>query len=531
MTAALEFQGQVIKLTEPEVVIGREGDFFQINDASVSRKHCKICQEQGLYYLQDLGSKNGTYVNDQRLVNEKCLLPDCAYIKCGDVLLTFLNLETVTVETLPDLIETASSQQISNQEIRSHLGPVSALVYHLATTLQEKNWRDPVVQMEILKLIAYSLDVTDIVLLDANPKNDTHRPIMFFRTGQSEIVASDAPHLKISREMLNLCLQSRQALVFRNATQVTLCVPIETHPNENVLYLQRPGGTIFTVSEIMAIAAAAKLISLHCKVQNLREQVGHKQKLEMVGVVSAGIVHSFNNIIGSINGHVQLLQDDVKKGAITAETQECLDNIQETLHDAISLTRDILSYAKGTEAQPKLTDLGKLVQNFYKLYRPTLPANILFFLDNQPFPLWVIGSHAQLAQILLNLFQNAVQAMPSGGTLKVSLAIYENSAAHNPQNLELPPGKYAEIVVQDTGIGMDAHTLSRLFTPLFTTKPYPIGTGLGLAYTLSVVQQHHGEIKVQSQLHHGTTFRIYLPLEIERTHNTTSLSTETEKRR
>ena len=151
-------------------------------------------------------------------------------------------------------------------------------------------------------------------------------------------------------------------------------------------------------------------------------------------------------------------------------------------------------------------DLLRLINSLHKIYRPLVPKTVDFKLD-LPLSLWQIeGNDAQLTQAILNLLQNAVDAMSGGGQLSLKIAV----ATSAPEKLD-QKRQYAKIAITDTGSGMDDYTLKRIFTPFFTTKENG-GTGLGLSYALAVVEKHHGSIEVKSQKGQGTTFLLYLPL-------------------
>jgi CheY-like chemotaxis protein len=130
-------------------------------------------------------------------------------------------------------------------------------------------------------------------------------------------------------------------------------------------------------------------------------------------------------------------------------------------------------------------------------------------------PLYVSGDAAQLEQVLMNLAVNARDAMADGGTLTIETGRVSPDAVGADKAPGLAPMDYARIVFRDTGCGMDADTLSHVFEPFFTTKDKEKGTGLGLATSYGIIQQHGGSIQVESELNRGTTFRIYLPINAE----------------
>ena len=240
--------------------------------------------------------------------------------------------------------------------------------------------------------------------------------------------------------------------------------------------------------------------------KSLETQLRQAQKMEAIGTLAGGIAHDFNNLLMAVQGRVSMMLMDKASHHPDAEH---LKGIEGYVRSAAALTGQLLSFSKGAKCEVKPTDLNKLVKNEIQMFgRTKKEITICEKCEND---LWTVSvDQVQIQQVLLNLFVNAWQAMPGGGTLNVATEnafLDENRV--NPFSAD--PGRYVRISVADTGIGMDKATRERIFDPFFTTKEMGRGTGLGLASVYGIIKNHSGFIEVQSEKGHGTAFHIYLP--------------------
>ena len=230
------------------------------------------------------------------------------------------------------------------------------------------------------------------------------------------------------------------------------------------------------------------------------------QKMRAIGTLAGGIAHDFNNILTAILGYTQLAQERVKSDATC---RSYMDGVFTAGLRARELVRQILTFSRQDEQEKKPIEIHLIIKEALKLLRASLPANIEI-VQNIPANCGaVLADPTQIHQVIMNLCTNAYHAMQEkGGTLTVSLG---ETAAGNISP-SLPEGDYLQLVVSDTGCGMDTSILERIFEPYFTTKEEGKGTGLGLAVTHGIVESHGGHIRVASATGLGTTFSIYLPL-------------------
>jgi PAS domain S-box-containing protein len=242
--------------------------------------------------------------------------------------------------------------------------------------------------------------------------------------------------------------------------------------------------------------------------RGLEEQLRQAHKMEALGTLAGGIAHDFNNILGIILGNTELALLNRPDGQ---PTRYLLEQIYQACMRAQALVRQILSFSRKTPQELQLCHLGPIVQESLALLRALIPTTIDLRLDITATADVVLADPAQIHQVVINLVMNAVQAMEYGGVLEVSLvdlALDEMAAQHH----ELKPGSYVQLTVRDTGGGIAAAIMGRIFDPYFTTKEVGKGTGMGLAVVHGIVTHHRGAISVQSVLGHGASFQVYLPV-------------------
>ena len=184
--------------------------------------------------------------------------------------------------------------------------------------------------------------------------------------------------------------------------------------------------------------------------------------------------------------------------------------IEDYIRSATNLTKQLLGVARGGKYEITSTDINQLVASSANMFGRT-KKEIRIHEKLKPDPIIVEADRKQIEQVLLNLYINAWQAMPEGGNIYLETRLVTLDETYcEPYQVE--PGPYAKISVTDSGIGMDPAIRQQIFDPFFTTKDKTRGTGLGLASAYGIVKNHGGIITVYSEVGHGTTFNIYLPL-------------------
>ena len=240
--------------------------------------------------------------------------------------------------------------------------------------------------------------------------------------------------------------------------------------------------------------------------QRTEAQLQRAQRLEAIGTLAGGVAHDFNNLLMGIQGTVGLMIEDLS--AENPQTAK-LTEIEGYLKRAVELTNRLLGFAREGKYEIRPVDINQLVIRTAELFGRT-KKELTIRTDFRKTTCTVEADAGQMEQVLLNLFVNAWQAMPQGGTLTIATD-HADLAAAKVAAYDLTPGRYVKITVSDTGVGMDDETQQRIFDPFFTTKEVGTGTGLGLASAYGIITNHHGIIEVDSSKAGGTTFTIFLP--------------------
>ncbi len=240
----------------------------------------------------------------------------------------------------------------------------------------------------------------------------------------------------------------------------------------------------------------------------LQRDMQHAQKLESLGVLAGGIAHDFNNLLQALFASVELALMEVEEHG---EVYSYLCEAQNAAHRASNLVHQILTFSRRGEQETKAVNLFSIVRETSQLLRATLPATIEIHEDLDASCGAVFADPTQLHQIIMNLGTNAFHAMAeSGGVLELKLKRLEVATTSAEVTL-VEPGPYLELMVSDSGSGMDAKLLDRIFEPYFTTRRPGEGTGLGLAVVHGIVASLGGAIIVTSAPGAGAQFRILLP--------------------
>jgi signal transduction histidine kinase len=264
---------------------------------------------------------------------------------------------------------------------------------------------------------------------------------------------------------------------------------------------------------------AAKLKASYTSVENLNKEIAerkhleaqlrHSQKMEAVGALAGGVAHDFNNILNVIMGYGGMVLDNLESGS---SSREDMNTLLAAAERAADLTRRLLVFSRNQVPDVKPVNINELILNLRKMLIRIISESIEFHLNLADNLLIVQGDAGMLEQVLINLANNAGDAMPEGGRLSIGTCLKEMNDEYIAIHGYGKAGKYALITISDTGPGMNTELQKRIFEPFFTTKGVGGGTGLGLAISYGIIKQHDGYINVFSKSGYGTIFKIFLPL-------------------
>jgi two-component system, cell cycle sensor histidine kinase and response regulator CckA len=242
--------------------------------------------------------------------------------------------------------------------------------------------------------------------------------------------------------------------------------------------------------------------------KQLEERLRQAQKMEAIGQLAGGVAHDFNNILAATLLHLGLLRQSPQ---LTPGMREALKEVETQTMRAANLTRQLLLFSRRQVANVEPLDLNDLIPNLLKMLRRLLSENIEVTFQGCSEEVWVRADAGMIEQVVMNLCINARDAMPDGGRLTLATTRIDLGAPSPGGHTDARPGRFVCLTVADTGHGMDPAVLKRVFEPFFTTKEAGKGTGLGLATVYGIVKQHEGWVDVESALHRGSSFRVYLP--------------------
>jgi PAS domain S-box-containing protein len=241
--------------------------------------------------------------------------------------------------------------------------------------------------------------------------------------------------------------------------------------------------------------------------KQLEAQFLRTQRMESIGRLAGGIAHDLNNILAPILMAVQLLELKL----LDDRSQDWLKILETNAKRGADLVKQVVSFARGIEGERTIVQVRHLIAEIKQIAKETFPKSIEARTDVVQ-DLWTVcGDATQLHQVLMNLCVNARDAMPEGGTLKISAGNLSIDEHYARLNIDAKVGAYIVVTVSDTGTGIPPEILDRIFEPFFTTKELGRGTGLGLSTVIGIIKSHGGFVDVYSEMGQGTQFKVYLP--------------------
>jgi two-component system, cell cycle sensor histidine kinase and response regulator CckA len=320
--------------------------------------------------------------------------------------------------------------------------------------------------------------------------------------------------------------ENQEELLQRNLAEEVFSTASEFHKLKNLL----DDGQEFRDVAVELKRRDGAQITLRCRGRSMKDQEGSSSfdvfaedvtekrilerqlqmaaKMEAVGRLSGGIAHDFNNLLGVIIGYSQLFKRKLDPQSPLLEHAE---EIEKAGKRAAALTRQLLAFSRQQVLTPAVLNLNDLVTDMVKMLPRLIGEDIAVSTSMASDLGSVKADRGQIEQVIMNLAVNARDAMPEGGKLLIKTSNRVLDQAYARQHAGSRPGQYVMLEVTDSGMGMDAETLTHIFEPFFTTKVVGKGTGLGLATVYGVVKQSEGYIWVDSEPGKGASFQVFLP--------------------
>jgi PAS domain S-box-containing protein len=242
--------------------------------------------------------------------------------------------------------------------------------------------------------------------------------------------------------------------------------------------------------------------------KHLEEEIRQAQKMESIGQLAGGVAHDFNNLLGGVLGYATFM-----KSKLPADHafRPYLETIERSAQRAADLTSKLLAFARGGQYDVRAVNLNAVIRETVGILDRSIDKSITVETVLDPGIPTIDGDAGQLQQVMMNLCLNGRDAMPSGGTLRITTSSAEWNSDDARRYVGAEPGRYVSVRVEDTGTGMDAATRQKIFEPFFTTKGKGKGTGLGLSMVYGIVRNHRGHIVVESEPGRGSVFSISFP--------------------
>jgi two-component system, NtrC family, sensor kinase len=337
-------------------------------------------------------------------------------------------------------------------------------------------------------------------------------------TGQN-ILLNDVSQSPFYRPIPNWDAGSEMCVALKQGDQILGVIDVESQrknafSQNDLLVLESLAGILST-----AISNAEQYQKLQATVNQLRsareelqERIAAQRmaesrliqaaKLAAVGEMAAGIAHELNNPLTTVTGFSELMREEIPS---ESPLRNDLDMVLREAQRARSVVRRLLDFARQSDIMRVRSDINEIINDVIALVNHLLRTSGVQLITNLPNGLpWIMVDGNQIKQVILNLIHNAIHAMPEGGVLHVS------TSRHKRENHD-----WLAVIIKDTGIGIAPENLDRIFEPFFTTRSKDGGTGLGLSVSYGIIADHGGFIEVESDLGKGSTFTIWLPVEVD----------------
>jgi signal transduction histidine kinase len=536
---------------EPQL-IGRSSEALPITDTSVSRRHAELTPDEGAWWIRDLESSNGTYVNGRR-IHERTRLDPGDQVRCGSSLFVLTGRADEAPTAPPvrlldedelDVTIESSGDPNADSLILAAPDPVVAASDHLrvltdVVAIASETIATDALLGRVMDLVMaeFRADRGFILLgdLDRGPlqmAQERHRePVIPGAGGGPGGGGGDGPgvggrtsgeRIPVSRTIIRHVRETGQGVLSTNAMndrrfasgdsvaaygiRSAVCVPISGGgPTYGVIHIDSQlANFTFTDQQFSLLQSVGRLTAMALHSRELVEAHVRDERLAAMGHTVASLSHSIKNILQGLRGGADAIELALNKDDL-ALAREGWPILARNLDRILNLTLNMLAYSRETGVDTELIDAGELIEDARELIARHCDARrIALVVDHDehmpPVPADPVGMH----QVLMNLLMNAVEAAPSKrGVVTIGTSF------------DAGGGRW-ELRVSDNGPGMTAAERARAFVPFATTKGQR-GTGLGLAVTRKIVEEHGGRVVLESEPDVGTSVRVIMPIEVSRT--------------
>jgi signal transduction histidine kinase len=506
--------------TEPQL-IGRSSEALPLTDSTISRRHAELTPDEGKWYINDLNSANGTFVNGQR-ITDLTLLRSGDQIRTGSTLMVFGRVSLLSAKPIrvlgPDVIDSAVEAAVPARDdsvITASPDPSAAAQLHLK------------IIYECMQLVGSIFDkqlllerVTDLVfeqfepdrgfiLLRDTPEDRLEPFVVRYRRppkpGEEKI--------SVSRTIVQHVLTQSQGVLSSNAMvdkrfsagesvhafgiHSAICVPIKFRERVfGVIYIDsKVANLTFSPEQLRLMIAIGAMTGMALANAELYQSGVSRARLAAVGETVASLSHSIRNILQALRGGGEVVELGLRKKDLNLVSNGW-DILSRNLDRIFELTMNMLAFSKQRKPEFEMVDVAKLLQEIAELMHPQCDKrNVALITEFDPDMPQIPADPSGLHQAVMNLLSNALDAVEPGGGVITLRCEY------------LPRTHEAIISVADNGPGLDAESRAKIFSPFYSTKGLR-GTGLGLAVTRKIVQEHGGKIDVHSAPQQGATFTL-----------------------
>ncbi|MCC6659913.1 MAG: FHA domain-containing protein [Phycisphaerales bacterium] len=518
---------------EPQL-IGRSSEALPLTDHTVSRRHAELTPDDGVWWIRDLESHNGTYVNGVR-ITERLRLKPGDQVRTGATLFVFGKAQPGEEKDVvrlmnPDLLEAEIEQTLTSNEdsvLLAEPEPRAAAMEHLRVIYRlTALTTEPISRTELLKRVMELVfnefkPERGFIMLGAGTPGDVLRPavVKYSKPPRDK----DDAQINVSKTILQHALRQGEGVLSSNAMtdprfaagdsvqrfhiRSAICSPIRFRERTfGAIYIDSSiANYTFTSEQLALMNALGQHTGLALANAELYSQKLQTERLAAIGETVAQLSHAIKNILQGLRGGADVVEMGLKKDDLKI-AKGGWGILKRNLDRIVSLTLNMLAFSRQRSVELELTRLGPIVEECAALLEGQCTTRgVALIVDVDPEMPPVPIDAPLIHQALMNLITNAIDAVEQGKGAVTVKASYSPPGARGDGSPSV-----VEIAVIDNGPGIPKDRQDRIFEPFHTTKGTR-GTGLGLAVTQRVVEEHRGRIRVESKEGQGATFRIILP--------------------